>query len=343
MIRLSRILMLCGILIFVPGVTLSRPQSNEPKKLSGPEITDALQEARIFRPDIFPQFVVEKTTPFTQQALPVKELIFKPGSNLFLTGPWGDKSNRYIIAETIRILAGGEIPSITWERDAAVPDAPEIGPAPNGYPSGGDGSPGTSGTDGQVGNPGFPGRNAPTLYIFVHNIVVESDNKPALKIDFRGHDGGKGGQGQKGGDGGNGRAGRPGVSSAFDCRSGGQQGGQGGNGGNGGKGGPGGRGGNGGVVIIASLSSTIEDAPHLLSVEMTGGQGGKGGTRGDFGQGGLGGLGGNGSAYCSGGVQGPQGKHGDFGSDGDFGKSGAPGVFGVVELSNDKLSSLGLQ
>lgn len=253
---LVRFYVLCGTLVSLCAVTQCGAQSNEPQKLSGPEITDALQLARTYSNDIFPQFVVDKARPFNQRALPVRELIFNPGSKLILTGSFGDRSDRYIIAETIKILGGREKPSITWERDVPLPDAPEIGTAPSGYPSGGDGSPGTAGTDGQVGNPGFPGRNAPTLYIFVHNIEAQNIGEPALMIDLRGQDGGTGGPGQRGGDGGNGRAGRPGVSSAFDCRSGGQIGGAGGNGGNGGRGGPGGRGGNGGVLIIASVSST---------------------------------------------------------------------------------------
>ena len=316
---------------------LRAQQASGPKELSGPEITDAIQAARAYSKDIFPEFVVEGVKPFSQKTLPVKKLSFKPGGKLLLTGPFGDRSDRFILADTIEVSPGGEPALITWERDESLPPGPEIGPAPNGYYSGGDGAPGTSGSDGQIGNPGLPGRNAPTLYIFVNKI------EGRLKIDVSGQDGGAGGPGQKGGDGGDGRAGRPGISSFIDCRSGGQNGGAGGRGGNGGKGGQGGRGGAGGVLIIASDPGTLPSVKDLIFANVKGGKGGKGGAAGAYGEGGKGGGGGSGNGLCGGGSPGPNGMHGNKGDPGDIGQNGVEGLYGIVGLSNEQLTSLGIR
>ena len=329
-------LRLCVLLLW-PAVLLAQ-HGTQPKELSGPEITDAIQAARVYSKDLFPEFVVDGVKPFNQRALPARKLIFKPGGKLLLTSSSGDQNDKFIIVDTIITSLGGEPPVITWERDTAFPTSPELGSAPNGYYSGGDGAPGTPGTDGQIGNPGFPGRNAPSLYIFFNKI-----EGPGLKIELRGQDGGPGGPGQKGGDGGNGRAGRPGISSAFDCRSGGQNGGAGGNGGNGGKGGQGGRGGTGGIVIIGSVSETLHLFVNTASVEIQGGKGGKGGEEGAYGEGGEGGQGGSGSAFCGGGSPGPHGKNGNKGGKGDVGQAGVDGTYRTVVLSDEQLISLGVR
>jgi len=192
--------------------------------------------------------------------------------------------------------------------DPDTPAPPQGGGVPNGsngssisgegpYPqasNGGDGRPGTTGLR------GYPGFNAPTLEIFANE--VSQNYSDAIKINFKGQDGGKGGKGGNGGNGGNGQQGAPSTISdswydGDECTREPGRGGNGGKGGDAGLPGTGGAGGNGGNVKVFVKDSSLA-AVNGWTYIVRGGKGGDAGTPGARGHGGAGGAQGSHSNPC---------------------------------------------
>jgi len=320
------------LLLYVPTRLYSQTPA-APKELQSADITEILRRVSGYKADTgtSEQYVVEGKKPFTGPVLLAQTIIFSPGSQLVLAGNMGDRTERIIWAQSIRVLPGAA-PSISWDRDEQRTRRPQGTPASvdkaaPGLPGDASGSPGLPGNDGREGNPGAPGRSAPTVYLIADNI----EGGP-LNIDLKGEDGYPGGQGQAGGDGGAGRNGRDAVPGVFDCRSGGGNGGDGGKGGTGGRGGLGGRGGNGGQLIVVSSHISAARLKEVFTIDVSAGQGGSGGLGGDKGVGGPAGLGGSGAGLCGGGNQGSVGLNGTGGRVGDIGPSGASGVVGSVVI-----------
>jgi hypothetical protein len=207
-----------------------------------------------------------------------------------------------IIADRIEIVDRAEI---TYDFDGLpgfdpdTPAPPQIGTVGNGasgssvpgegsYPQATDGG---AGHPGLTGLKGISGQDAPELQIFVGEIVqIHPD---AIKVNFKGQDGGKGGKGGNGGKGGDGQKGA--ASQASDSWYDGDQcdrepgkGGNGGRGGDAGFPGKGGTGGNGGVVKVFAKAASLPSAQGWNYVV----KGGKGGDAGDPGGNGPGGIGG---------------------------------------------------
>jgi hypothetical protein len=232
-----------------------------------------------------------------------------------------------IIADKIEIVDHAEI---TYDFDGLpgfdpdTPAPPTMSTAPNG--SGGGSSPGegsfpqaNNGGDGQpgkTGQKGIAGIDAPELEIFVGEVVQV--NPDAIKVNFKGQDGGKGGKGGDGGTGGNGQKGAASQASdswydGDECTREPGRGGNGGKGGDAGYPGKGGAGGNGGIVKVfakkPSLSS-VQTWKYIVN-------GGAGAPPGDPGKPG------------NGGTAGPQGDQNDpcparpeyHGTDGPSGQS----------------------
>jgi len=192
--------------------------------------------------------------------------------------------------------------------DPDTPAPPQGGTVPNGsngssisgegpYPQASNGGDGRPGTTGLRGNPGF---NAPTLEIFANE--VSQNYSDAIKINFKGQDGGKGGKGGNGGNGGNGQQGAPSTISdswydGDECTREPGRGGNGGKGGDAGLPGTGGAGGNGGNVKVFVKDSSLA-AVNGWTYIVRGGKGGDAGTPGARGGGGAGGAQGSHSNPC---------------------------------------------
>lgn len=326
-------------LLALSTVPAAGGQANlERRDLKAPEVMESLRLVRGYTElGLSREFRISGEVPFDGQVLTAETIVFAPGSRLVLSGsgPLGDRSERYVVARTLRVIPGTPPPVITWARDPAVSHVPKVlaPQKPDPGPIGGvDGAPGGPGTDGQTGNPGYPGRSAPTLFV----LVARVEGGP-LQVDIRGQDGGAGGEGQPGGDGGSGRSGHPGISGFIDCRSGGQDGGPGGKGGNGGTGGAGGRGGSGGTLVLLSTQPPLAAAQELFEIDVSPGKGGPGGAGGKPGDGGPGGLGGRGSGFCGGGHSGESGLPASGGLSGASGPDGVPGLFATTVLTDVQL------
>ncbi len=315
------------------------PQSLPSKALAAPEVFAKAEVVRSMASWGARTYVVQGrgTRVFPDPVLAAEQIVFEPGSRLEFEsggGFGGDRGERYIAARTIRVLPGTPPPIITWRRggDSSFLPLPvgKAAPGPIGAREGADGG---RGDTGQIGNPGYPGRSAPTLYMFVGQVV----GGPLL-VDLQGMDGQVGGVGQIGGDGGIGGTGSASVASPFDCRSAGGNGGRGGQGGAGGQGGTGGRGGNGGQLVIVSTEPGLKVALAALTVKVDPGRGGPGGSGGHGGEGGPGGQGGSGSGFCKGGEPGPTGEAGPSGPPGETGPDGAPGVLASTIFTAQQLN-----
>ena len=301
------------------------------------------------------EYVVEGATPFDNVVLAAKVIVFTPGSSLILGGRFTDRGEKYIVAQSIKILPGSPAPRIIWPigdptgsqqqgTKSGLPQSnsfqyPSASPGGMGAIEGSDGRPGS---DGQTGNPGVPGRGAPTLLIFAKEV-----NGGTIGISLRGEDGGEGQPGQPGGDGGLGRTGRSsvlGLAGISGCRADAADGGQGGPGGDGGRGGPGGRGGNGGnfIFVTSSNLANADFAKQVFQVDLSGGAGGSPAAGGKYGLGGQGGSGGNGEGPCKGGQSGSPGPNGRLGPIGTVGSQGLPGQYAITPLSDQQIKSLGL-
>ena len=245
---------------------------------------------------------VVKYSSMVLQASTVK---FEKDSKLVLAPP---EKNMYppksltIIADRIEVVDHAEI---TYDFDGlpgydpdtpAPPQAATVGngaagssnPVEGSYPQAADGGPGRPGP---TGIKGINGQDAPELQIFVGEII---QNYPdAIKVNFKGQDGGKGGRGGNGGPGG---AGQPGAASQtsdswYDgdqCDREPGKGGTGGTGGDAGFPGRGGAGGNGGIIKVFAKAPSLPKAQSWNYI-VKGGAGGKAGDPGTKGAGGIGG------------------------------------------------------
>jgi hypothetical protein len=215
---------------------------------------------------------------------------------------------------------------------------PGEGPYPQAS-NGGDGRPGATGLRGNTGI------NAPTLEIFANE--VSQNYTDAIKINFKGQDGGKGGKAGNGGHGGNGQKGAPSTTSdswydGDECTREPGRGGNGGKGGDAGLAGTGGAGGNGGniKVFVKNASLTAVNGWNYI---VKGGKGGDAGTPGSRGSGGAGGAQGDHSDPCPQrseyrGTDGPPGRSMDE-IDTDWatnyrGVDGVDGEWGAHELND---------
>jgi hypothetical protein len=362
------------ILSFSGAASILQAQSQpiqgqpSPQALQSPDINTQIELLLNNQRLITPLYEVNEQTVFVGQILYAKKILFHPGGRLLLATFSGDRSDIYIVAETIQVAethdpfaspsAAGSaavsspgaprVAAISWlHDDKTEPNYVTLEKAVAGLLGSSNGASGGRGSDGVPGNTGYPGRSAPTVYLFVGEIQGN------LKVELRGKDGGAGGQGQAGGDGGPGQAGRPAVNVLTMCTDRAGNGSNGGNGGNGGKGGTGGRGGLGGNLIIASTSEMVSSLLHpsqnsntsnanhyRLTVDLSGGHGGVGGPGGPAGAGGLGGPGGNAHGTCPGGDRGQTGSSGAPGVVGDLGPDGASGQFLVVPLPDSLLAGL---
>ncbi len=207
-----------------------------------------------------------------------------------------------IIADRIEVVDHAEI---TYDFDGLpgfdpdTPALPQMGTVPNAangssipgegsYPQAIDGGPGHPGS---TGLKGINGQDAPELQIFVGEIIQTFSD--AIKVNFKGQDGGKGGKGGNGGKGGDGQQGA--ASQASDSWYDGDQcdrepgkGGNGGRGGDAGFPGRGGSGGTGGVIKVFAKAASLPAAQGWTYIV----KGGRGGDAGDPGNKGAGGKGG---------------------------------------------------
>ncbi len=320
----------------LPSTTLHPAQA---RKLATPAISDALISVQAYIAKIGASHSYEITgdQAFSGQTLAADTIVFNPDSQLRFVGTWGDRAERYLVAQKIIVLQGHSPPRITWlnENDRRIP--PAMGKAGPGRLAGSDGVKGGRGEPGSVGNPGYPGRSAPTVYIFVARI----EGGPII-VDLPGQDGGKGGQGQSGGDGGPGRSGSQAVTGVFGCQHGAEDGGDGGDGGNGGNGGTGGAGGNGGTLIVVGRERLVEHLSESFVVNLLPGNPGPGGDPGAGGVGGPPGQGGGGNGTCPIGKSGNPGHSGTAGQLGISGSAGEPGFFAEAPLTDQQMKNLGL-
>ena len=267
-------------------------------------------------------FTVAGVVRYDNVVLKTDTLEFKTNSTLVLApvlrlpeqgGPFSSATPRTltIIADRITIEDHAEI---TYDLDGLsgydpdTPAPPQGGVAPNGsngssitgagpYPQASNGGDGRLGATGPRGNPGI---NAPTLEIFANDV---SQNYPdAIKVNFKGQDGGNGGKGGDGGNGGNGQKGAPSTTSdswydGDECTREPGRGGNGGKGGDAGLPGTGGAGGNGGNIKVFVKDSSIT-AVNGWDYIVRGGKGGDAGTPGARGGGGAGGAQGDHSDPC---------------------------------------------
>lgn len=216
-----------------------------------------------------------------------------------------------IIADRITIDDHAEI---TYDLDGLsgydpdTPAPPQGGGVPNGsngssisgegpYPQASNGMDGRPGATGLRGNPGI---NAPTLEIFANEVTQNYSD--AIKVNFKGQDGGNGGKGGDGGNGGNGQKGAPSTTSdswydGDECTREPGRGGNGGKGGDAGLPGTGGAGGNGGNIKVFVKDSSLT-AVNGWNYIVRGGKGGDAGTPGARGGGGAGGAQGDHSDPC---------------------------------------------
>ncbi len=214
-------------------------------------------------------------------------------------------------------------------------------PGEGSYPQALDGGPGHPGPTGVMG---INGQDAPELQIFVGEIVQSYSD--AIKVNFKGQDGGKGGKGGNGGKGGDGQKGA--ASQASDSWYDGDQcdrepgkGGNGGRGGDAGFPGRGGAGGNGGVIKVFAKAPSLPAAQGWNYI-VKGGRGGDAGVPGNKGAGGKGGPQGTKNDPCPAraeyaGSDGPAGQSMDDADPNwhtDFkGKDGADGESNTYELT----------
>jgi hypothetical protein len=293
---------------------------------------------------------VSAATSWDESILAAEEIVFEAGSLLTFSRKAISQGEVFLVARRLVIegvmptpAAAGtrtasHLPVVTWER---LPLASSVPPmrveAGRGRPGVEEGEPGGAGENGQDGNPGYAGADAPTLYVFVKEVVG-----PGLFLDFQGQAGGPGGVGQKGGEGGPGGPGSPAVQSLFECSRGPGLGGAGGGGGSGGPGGPGGQGGAGGMIVIVSVANLQISVLQLLKPVVNGGEGGVGGEGGQGGSGGRGGP--EGAAqkpFCqSSGQTGTNGQPGAIGLRGRQGSLGEAGKLRLAILTNGQMERI---
>jgi len=312
-------------------------------------------------------FTVAGVVRYDQVVLKTDTLEFKTNSTLVLApvlrlpeqgGSFDPTAPRTltIVADQITIDDHAEITYDLDGRSGYDPDTPappQGGTVPNGsngssitgtgpHPqasNGGDGRPGTTGLRGNLGI------NAPTLEIFAND--VSQNYSDAIKINFKGQDGGKGGKGGDGGNGGNGQKGAPSTTSdswydGDECTREPGRGGNGGKGGDAGLPGTGGAGGNGGNIKVFVKDSSLT-AVNGWNYIVRGGKGGDAGTPGARGSGGAGGAQGDRNAPCPQrseyrGTDGPRGRSMDE-IDTDWatnyrGADGADGEWEAYELND---------
>lgn len=161
----------------------------------------------------------------------------------------------------------------------------------------------SSGGDGKVGRTGLRGKagiDSPTLEIFAND--VSQSFADAIKVNFKGQDGGEGGKGGDGGDGGKGQKGAASTinDSWYDgdeCTREPGRGGNGGMGGDAGRPGEGGVGGNGGNIKVFVKKPSLTAVNGWIYI-INGGRGGDPGTPGARGSGGSGGAQGDHNNPC---------------------------------------------
>jgi hypothetical protein len=251
-------------------------------------------------------FDVIGVVKYDKMSLQASTLKFEKNSKLVLAPT---EKNNYppksltIITDKIEVVDHAEI---TFDFDGlpgfdpdtpAPPQTGTVGNGANGSSIPGEGSypqalDGGAGHPGPTGLKGINGQDAPELQIFVGEIIQNFSD--AIKVNFKGQDGGKGGKGGNGGKGGDGQKGA--ASQASDSWYDGDQcdrepgkGGNGGRGGDAGFPGKGGSGGNGGIIKVFAKAASLPAAQGWNYVV----KGGKGGDAGDPGNEGAGGKGGS--------------------------------------------------
>lgn len=260
-------------------------------------------------------FVVAGDRRYGQVVLQADTLWFQKNSRLILA-PDKERGSipttLTIIAKKIRIDDSAEI---TYDLDGLpgfdpdTPAPPQMAVAANG-PNGGSvpgegsyplASNGGDGFPGQTGKKGIAGRHAPELEIFVGDVIQNKSN--ALRINFKGQDGGRGGRGGDGGNGGDGQKGAASTASdswydGDECTREPGRGGNGGKGGNAGYPGMGGAGGNGAIIKVFARSGTPFTAVQGWDYIFKGGLGADPGDPGKKGAGGAGGAQGDKNGPC---------------------------------------------
>jgi hypothetical protein len=330
----------------LPLLDLAAEQLSSPVRVPSVSASDVLPALLVLKlstaAGLPPPYIVEGNRSFDRgNVLAAEEIVLAPGSHLTLSGSYGDRREKYIVAKRITILPGSPPPVIAWQRpDPYATLPPAVGKAQSGSFGAQEGALGGPGADGAPGNPGFPGADGPAIYLAVNEI-----NGGTLYVDLRGQDGGPGGIGQAGGDGGRGAPGAPSTFTILDaCSRNAQSGGNGGAGGKGGSGGTGGRGGDGGTLVLLAAESALPKLASVIRSDTQPGLGGPGGKGGAGGAGGGGGGGGAGSGICGGGQGGQPGPRGADGSDvPNRGPSGQAGVAVSVPVNQTMLNAIGLQ
>ena len=303
-------------------------------------------------------FTVAGVVKYGQVILQAGKITFESNSKLVLAPLEKNMvapTTLTIIADTISIVDRAEI---TYDLDGLpgfdpdTPAPPQTSIAANGFNGGsspGEGSypqanSGGDGGPGHTGQKGIAGINAPELQIFVGR--VEQVNSDAIKVNFKGQDGGKGGKGGTGGNGGKGQKGAASQTSdswydGDECTREPGRGGNGGKGGDAGYPGQGGAGGNGGIVKVFVKKDYLP-AVQGWNYVISGGKGGPSGAPGQKGKGGKGGSQGDQNDPCPArpeyhGTDGPDGRLMDD-MDPDWhvnyaGKDGLDGDVGTYELT----------
>ncbi len=308
----------------------------EPQPIHPARVADAILFAEKYAPVLAERPLLIEGTVEMRQPIAASKIIFAPGSRLVVSlGESSSSPDIFLLAKKIQVNPG-EPALLTWKRSQARELMPtsHTNAAP-GAPGASEGGNGGTGAPGAQGIDGYPGLDAPSLVMFVGEIVGGT-----LYIDLRGQDGGPGGQGQTGGVGGIGGPGRSAVSSIFDCRAAGGTGGKGGDGGRGGKGGAGGRGGVGGSLVLIGEEGSVERSQRLLKPQLAGGGGGLPGAPGRGGQAGPGGYPGQVSGFCGGGSPGLSGTAGTEGEIGETVQQGEAGTFLVTSLVSRQINRI---
>ncbi|KAI3591341.1 hypothetical protein D9X30_3739 [Cupriavidus sp. U2] len=312
-----------------------------------PDIIDRIKRTRIR--DIFP---VSGTTPFGEQILRAKSVVFHPSSELQWHIPNTSDTGDFVAIAAERLVIN--VPNAATDL-ARLTLLPQVRRADLNGADGRPGQPGWTsphddGSDGGAGQPGESGRPGgtyvyPAVFIFFQTITINtavSAELPVLRIDGSGVLGGNGGRGGQGGAGGRGGRGVPGERDCFlfvcVCSHTSGNGGNGGQGGPGGRGGDAGAGGNGATLLFVGpqnqFASLEKFEPFLKpAIAGTPGQPGSPGVGG-----GPGGAGSKPWECVQGGLNGVAGPGPDFPDFGPGSKrsDGVPGdVFAIVRDNGD--------
>jgi hypothetical protein len=100
-----------------------------PREIQAPDVLSRLLPIREYTGlGLTPQFEVKGDTRFAEQFLVADTIVFQPGSQLSLNGPFGDRNDIYIVARKITVLANaGTQNHLVPRRLPAAPSATDIG------------------------------------------------------------------------------------------------------------------------------------------------------------------------------------------------------------------------